>query len=154
MKYKLLDFYSEHCGPCRMMDPIVAQVLSQVEEFELEKVNIMEDPKRAGSFGITSVPTFILLNEDGFEVARTVGARGPKQSNPEFEAYLKKAAKFGCSRLITGVLLTLLLFVIMTQYIPSPYNTYIILGIVLWKTVEISLNLADGLLGPPPQPPI
>jgi thioredoxin-like negative regulator of GroEL len=50
-----------------------------VEEFELEKVNIMEDPKRAGSFGITSVPTFILLNEDGFEVARTVGARGPKQ---------------------------------------------------------------------------
>lgn len=87
MKYKLLDFYSESCGPCRMMDPIVAKVLSQVEEFELEKVNIMEDPVRANSFGITSVPTFVLLNEDGYEVARTVGARGPQQFREWLESH-------------------------------------------------------------------
>jgi hypothetical protein len=75
-------------------------------------------------------------------------------NNPEFEAYLKDTLKFSCSRIITGVLLTLLIFVLVTQFVPSPYNTYIILGVVLWKTIEISLDLTDWVLGPPPQPPI
>lgn len=72
--YKLVDFYSTTCQPCRMMDPIVEKVLSQVDGVSLEKVNIHEQSKYAATFGVTAVPTFVLLNEEGVEVSRKIGA--------------------------------------------------------------------------------
>ena len=56
-----------------MMDPIVETIVSQVDAVELERVDIHEDPKRSAAHGITAVPTFILINEDGFEVSRKIG---------------------------------------------------------------------------------
>ena len=73
--YKLLDFYSDACRPCRMMDPIVESIISQVgSDVGLEKIDVVEESKRVRVHGVTAVPTFILLNEDGFEVGRKIGA--------------------------------------------------------------------------------
>jgi thioredoxin-like negative regulator of GroEL len=72
--YTLVDFYSDSCRPCIMMGPIVEQIVSQVGGVGLEKVNIAVNNTRANYYGVTAVPTFILLNSDGVEISRKIGA--------------------------------------------------------------------------------
>jgi thiol-disulfide isomerase/thioredoxin len=55
----LYDFYSTHCGPCQMMMPIVERL--HAEGLPVVKVNIDDRPDLAQRFGISVVPTFVLV---------------------------------------------------------------------------------------------
>ena len=66
----LLDFYSDSCGPCRMMDPVVKQLAAQ--GYPVRQVNIQQDPALAVHFGVTRIPCFVML-VDGREVERLEG---------------------------------------------------------------------------------
>lgn len=66
----LLDFYSDSCGPCRMMDPVVKQLAAQ--GYPVRQVNIQQDPALAARFGVTRIPCFVML-VDGREVERLEG---------------------------------------------------------------------------------
>ena len=59
----LLDFWATWCGPCRMLSPIVDEV-----------VNVDEQPELASQFGVMSIPT-LLVFRDGKLVNQAVGAR-------------------------------------------------------------------------------
>jgi len=67
---KLLKFYTETCQPCKLITPIVKQACAETE-VELEDVHAIND-RRGADFGITNVPTLVLLNGDQ-EVARKTG---------------------------------------------------------------------------------
>lgn len=74
---KLLFFTADWCGPCRQMAPIVSELMDQdpfKEYYSLSSVNIETDPETPGRWGVRAVPTFIILDEEGGEVARHVGA--------------------------------------------------------------------------------
>ncbi|MFM8431716.1 MAG: thioredoxin family protein [Bacteroidota bacterium] len=59
----LLDFHATWCEPCKWSEPIVDQVVRDFEgEIVLQKIDIDEDPERARSFNIRSVPTFVLID--------------------------------------------------------------------------------------------
>ena len=58
----LVDFWSEGCGPCRMLNPVLEEIAAaQVGQAVIAKVNIGESPELAARFGITAVPTLIVF---------------------------------------------------------------------------------------------
>ena len=71
---KLIDFYADWCGPCQMLKPVVAEVMSEITDVELEEVNIDVNQDRAVKSGVMSIPTLVLLDDAGEEIDRKIGA--------------------------------------------------------------------------------
>lgn len=65
---ELLDFSATWCGPCKQMEPIVAQLVAQ--GYPVRKVDIDQQRDLAAKFRVQSVPCFVLL-VNGQEVQRT-----------------------------------------------------------------------------------
>ena len=74
----LLDFWAPWCGPCRMVSPIVDEVARERADIKVGKVNVDEQPELAGQFGITSIPTLMVL-KNGEIVNQAMGARPKSQ---------------------------------------------------------------------------
>ena len=73
----LLDFWASWCGPCRMVAPIVDEVAAEHPEYVIGKVNVDEEGDLAKKFGITNIPTLIVL-KNGEVTNKAVGVR-PKE---------------------------------------------------------------------------
>jgi len=83
----LVDFYADWCGPCRMIAPIVEELSDEMEGVaKIAKVDIEKSQGVTASFGVTSIPT-ILLIKDGKEVQRVVGLKG----KDDLKAMINKA---------------------------------------------------------------
>lgn len=67
----LLDFYSDSCGPCRMMAPAVTALEQQ--GYPIRRVNVDNEPQLAQQFGVRGIPCFVML-VNGQETDRIVGA--------------------------------------------------------------------------------
>jgi len=79
----LLDFWAEWCGPCKMIEPLLAEIaVSHADKLSIVKVNVDENPNTAQKFGIRSIPTLILY-KDGAVQAQKMGAM-PKSQLEEF----------------------------------------------------------------------
>ena len=81
----LIDFWATWCGPCQMMGPVIEQLAIEYEgKVKVGKVNVDEEPGLAQTFGVMSIPTFVLV-KDGKVVEQKIGAM-PKS---ELEDMLK-----------------------------------------------------------------
>ena len=74
----LLDFWAPWCGPCRMVGPILEKIAAERPDVKVGKVNVDEQPELAGQFGITSIPTLMVL-KNGEIVNQAMGARPKSQ---------------------------------------------------------------------------
>ena len=84
----VVDFWAEWCGPCRMIGPALEEIAGQLgDKVKIVKLNVDENPKTAGQYGIMSIPTLMLF-KNGKEAARQVGA-APKQ---KLEQWITSAA--------------------------------------------------------------
>lgn len=83
-KQVLLDFWATWCGPCRMVSPIVDEIAEARSDILVGKVNVDEEMELAMQFGVSSIPTLVVL-KDGQVKARAVGYR----PRAEIEALLK-----------------------------------------------------------------
>ena len=70
----LLDFWASWCGPCRMVGPIVEEIARERTDVAVGKVNVDEEMELAMQFGVSSIPTLVVL-KNGQTVARAVGYR-------------------------------------------------------------------------------
>ncbi len=77
-KIVLLDFYADWCGPCRMISPIVEEVAKENPQYLVGKINVDSEPELADAFGVTGVPTLVVL-KDGKVVNQATGARPKPQ---------------------------------------------------------------------------
>lgn len=65
---KLIKFEKENCKPCEM----VSEYLNS-KGVEFEAINAYDNPMRASKMKVRSVPTLMLLDNEGNEIRRIVG---------------------------------------------------------------------------------
>jgi len=73
---KLLDFWAEWCGPCKFMEPILADIKKELAgKVEVVEINVDEQQDKAAQYQVMSIPTYV-IEKDGQEVDRIIGATG------------------------------------------------------------------------------
>jgi len=67
----LIDFWAAWCVPCRMIGPTVEQLAeSHGEKLKVAKMNVDENMKTPGKYGIRGIPTLLLFK--GGELKETM----------------------------------------------------------------------------------
>ena len=70
----LADFYSDSCGPCRRVSPMLNELEEKYKnKIKLAKINVNSDVKLARKYVVQAVPTIVFF-KNGEESARIVGA--------------------------------------------------------------------------------
>ena len=73
-KKVLMDFWATWCGPCKMIAPIVEEIAEENEHIVVGKIDVDEETPLAIQFGVTSIPTLILM-EKGEKIGQLIGYR-------------------------------------------------------------------------------
>ncbi|MRR51212.1 MAG: thioredoxin TrxA [Rhodocyclaceae bacterium] len=75
----LVDYWAEWCGPCKMIAPILDEVAKDYAgKLKVAKLNIDENQKTPGEFGIRGIPTLMLFKGGNVEATK-VGALSKSQ---------------------------------------------------------------------------
>ncbi len=74
----LLDFWATWCGPCQMIAPVLEEVAKERPDIKVGKINVDEENELAMQFGISSIPTLIVM-KNGKIANQMVGARPKEQ---------------------------------------------------------------------------
>jgi thioredoxin 1 len=79
MKIKVIDFWAEWCGPCRVLSPIIDELKVEYatnDDLEIIKINVDDDAEASVKYGIRSLPTLVFINNETGEVLeKIVGAK-------------------------------------------------------------------------------
>jgi len=60
----LVDFWATWCGPCRMFGPIFEQASEEYPDAVFGKVDTDAQQELAASFGISSIPTLMIIRDN------------------------------------------------------------------------------------------
>lgn len=84
---RVVDFWAEWCGPCKMLSPILEELNNEMDNLEIAKVNADEYLRISSDFDIVSIPT-VLVFKDGELVGKQVGAKPKALMRKFLENYL------------------------------------------------------------------
>jgi thioredoxin 1 len=82
----VVDFSATWCGPCRMLAPVLEQLSEEMAgKVNFYNVDVDDDSDLAAGFGISSVPTVLML-KGGKVVDQSVGFR----PGPAMKSWIEK----------------------------------------------------------------
>jgi len=75
----LVDYWAEWCGPCKMIAPVLEEVVDDYEgRLKIAKLNIDDNPNTPPAYGIRGIPTLMLFKNGEVEATK-VGAVSKSQ---------------------------------------------------------------------------
>ncbi len=87
----LVDFGATWCGPCRQMEPVLANLSLNYEgRLKVAKVDVDDSPELAAKYGVDGIPAMVLI-DNGQEVDRTVGSQSLSSLSKWVDGYLPPA---------------------------------------------------------------
>jgi len=61
----IIDVYAPWCGPCQHVMPIVEELEKELsDKYKFAKINVDEARELSIKYGVSSVPTFIFINNN------------------------------------------------------------------------------------------
>ena len=82
----LVDFWAAWCGPCKMAEPVLEELMEGYKDkIAVVRMDVDANQENTQKYGIMSIPTTVLF-KDGEEIGRQIGFAG-KQT---FEDLMKK----------------------------------------------------------------
>ena len=84
----LIDFWAVWCGPCKMIAPIVKELVQEYDgKIKVGKLDVDNNQQTAMKFGIRSIPT-LLIFKNGSVVDTLIGAVSKGQIAEKLDAQL------------------------------------------------------------------
>ena len=82
----LVDFFGEHCGPCRMLKPVLVGLAESMgDSVKIVTVDVAVNERLVNDHRILAVPSLIVFKE-GKELHRMVGLKDMKYLKEALEA--------------------------------------------------------------------
>lgn len=68
----LVDFFANWCGPCKMIAPILEELITKNKDIKILKVDVDKEQELSMKYGVMAIPT-LLLYKDGEKVNERQG---------------------------------------------------------------------------------
>lgn len=86
-KMIVVDFFATWCGPCQMLMPVLEEIASQTDKFEIVEIDVDKAQQLAMQYAIEAVPTMIIF-KNGMEIDRIGGYYTKEELEEELKKYL------------------------------------------------------------------
>jgi len=73
----LVDFTAAWCAPCRIMDPLLAELAAERDDLRIVQIDVDQNQATVARYGVMSMPTFMVF--DGGEPVLTLVGSRPKR---------------------------------------------------------------------------
>ncbi len=84
----LVDFTAVWCGPCKMLEPVVEELVTELAgRMKVVKLDVDNNPNLAMQYNVMGVPTLMLF-VDGQEAQRLVGFLPKKRILSKISTYI------------------------------------------------------------------
>ena len=83
----VVDFWAPWCGPCKLLEPVLDEVVASLPNVTFGKVNCDNAPELVKRFQVASIPTLCIF-KDGQLVDRIVGLSDEDEISDTIQEHL------------------------------------------------------------------
>jgi thioredoxin 1 len=87
-KLMVFDMYADWCKPCKMLEPILAQISEEKKNVQFYRIDIEKNREIAAAFNVAGIPLVVYFKNGEF-LGKTVGLY-PKEYYVEVIDFLEK----------------------------------------------------------------
>ena len=86
-KMVVVDFFATWCGPCQMLMPVLEEIASKRDDFDIIEIDVDKAQELAMEYEIEAVPTMIIF-KNGAAIDRVGGYYHKEELEEELKKYI------------------------------------------------------------------